>query len=281
MSVGPAPSDSNPLPPAVVEDVIEKLGLGTRPSVDRVGLAAVYRAWCRRVPFDNIRKRIALSEGLAGPLPGDTPEDFLAAWVAHGTGGTCWSGNGALHGLLRSLGFAARRGIGTMLSRPGLGPNHGTVLVHLDGSLLLVDASMLHDEPVPLDEGAESRVDHRAWGVQCRRSGGRLFVRWHPLRVETMDCRIEKLDAPPGAFTRGHELSRKRSGFNGQLTVRVIRGSTVVGVVRGELVVRDQAGRQRTEPLQGEARRAFLMEELGISQEMAERFPADEPRRGD
>ena len=269
------------MPPSMVEQVLQKLGMDAFPSVDRASLAAVYGAWCRRVPFDNIRKRIALSEASAGPLPGDTPEDFFSAWVTHGTGGTCWSGNGALHGLLRSLGFDARRGIATMLSRPDLEPNHGTVLVRLCDSLLLVDASMLHDEPLVLDEGAESRVEHDAWGVHCRRSGGRFVVRWHPLRVEEMDCRIEALDAPPQAFARGHELSRKRSGFNSQLTVRVIRGAAVVGVVRGDLVVRDPAGLQRTEALQGEARHAFLVEELGVSPEMAERVPADEPRPED
>ena len=77
-----------PLAPALIERVLEKLELPESPSLDRAGLADLYDAWCRHVPFDNVRKMIHLREELPGPLPGDDAEDFLEAWLRHGTGGT-------------------------------------------------------------------------------------------------------------------------------------------------------------------------------------------------
>ena len=120
-------SSDVPLPNALVESVLEKLGLAAAPAVDRAGLESLYHAWCRSVPFDNLQKLIHIRSGSAEPLPGDTPEEFFEAWLAHGTGGTCWAGNGALASLLAALGFAARRAIATMLVAPNLPPNHGSV----------------------------------------------------------------------------------------------------------------------------------------------------------
>ena len=48
-------------------------------------------------------------------LPGSGAEDFFESWLRYGTGGGCWSGAGACHALLTSLGFDAGRGVGTML----------------------------------------------------------------------------------------------------------------------------------------------------------------------
>ena len=94
--------------------MLAKLGVA-RPAPDRDGLAAVYGAWCRRVPFDNVRKMIHVRAEDPGPLPGDDPTEFFESWLAHGAGGTCWAGNGALFALLQALGFSASRGVATML----------------------------------------------------------------------------------------------------------------------------------------------------------------------
>jgi N-hydroxyarylamine O-acetyltransferase len=267
------------LPPALVERVLENLGLERTPDLDLVGLSSVYHRWCRAVPFDNVRKRIALVESQPGPLPGDDPTDFFEGWLAHGTGGTCWAGNGALHALLRAVGFDARRGVGTMLhtSDADLPPNHGTVTVEFDGRRYLVDASLLHDRPLELIPGTDTRIEHGAWGVRVRWMGQRLVLRWHPLRVETLDCRVETLDSAPGEFERRHEMARTRSGFNFQLTARTLRGDDVQAVVMGDWMIRTSSGDQRRAPLQGQDRMEFLTGVLGLSEEISQRMPPDDP----
>src|SRR5215467_1171360 len=125
------------IPESLAERVLAKLGFSRKPIVDRTGLESLYSAWCRNVPFDNTRKLVHLRANDASPLPGDSPTDFLEAWLACGAGGTCWSMHGALTSVLEACGFDARRGLGTMLVAPNLPPNHGTTSVRLEGSRLL------------------------------------------------------------------------------------------------------------------------------------------------
>src|SRR6516162_994504 len=68
----------------LLEQVLSKLGLAERPAPTLDGLQTLYAAWCRKVPFDNVRKLIHLSSHTSGPLPGDDPAEFLAAWLAYG-----------------------------------------------------------------------------------------------------------------------------------------------------------------------------------------------------
>src|SRR4051812_48928349 len=93
------------------ERVLTKLGFAGAPGPTVESLRTIYAAWCRHVPFDNVRKLIHVRAENPGPLPGNTPEDFFGAWLKHGTGGTCWSGAGAFFALLASLGFNVRRGV--------------------------------------------------------------------------------------------------------------------------------------------------------------------------
>jgi N-hydroxyarylamine O-acetyltransferase len=265
------------LPEALVEKILEKLGLSAAPSRDLAGLRELYAAWCRRVPFENVRKLVWLHEEIPGPLPGDDPADFFAYWLEHGTGGTCWAGNGALHALLASLGFAARRGVATMLARPGVPPNHGTVAVELEGDDYLVDASMLFDEPVPLVAGAG--VEHPAWGVRLEDRDGKLTVLWRPFFLDGLDCRIEHLDAPHEEFQRWHEFTRSWGPFNFSLSARLIAGDRMIGAAFGPRAEIDAEGVVRMFPFEGEdaaeARIGFLVDQLGISEELARRLPPD------
>ena len=159
----------------------------------------LYSAWCRRIPFDNVRKLIELRFAGLRMLPGSGAEDFFESWLKYGTGGTCWSGAGACHALLTSLGFDAGRGVGTMLIVPSLPPNHGTVVVAFERELYLVDCSMLHGEPLQLTEN--SAVTHRAWGVGCSRRDDRWHISWRPLnKVEGLVCRLESVAASAEDF---------------------------------------------------------------------------------
>lgn len=129
-------TDTHGLSPALVERVLEGLGLEAPPDISREGVEDLYAAWCRRVPFDNVRKLIHLRNGGAGSLPGDDPASFFEPWLEHGTGATCWAGSGAMWALLAALGFRAQRVLATITFAPDLPPNHGSTIVDIGGDRL-------------------------------------------------------------------------------------------------------------------------------------------------
>jgi hypothetical protein len=57
----------------LLEQVLSRLGLAERPAPTLDGLQTLYAAWCRKVPFDNVRKLIHFHSQAPGPLPGDAP----------------------------------------------------------------------------------------------------------------------------------------------------------------------------------------------------------------
>jgi N-hydroxyarylamine O-acetyltransferase len=266
------------IPRALLERALAKLGFSRMPELDRAGLASLYGAWCRGVPFDNTRKLIHLRASDPSPLPGDSPTDFVEAWIAHGAGGTCWAMHGALTAVLEGCGFDARRGLGTMLAAPNLPPNHGTTSVRLDGQTWLVDACIQHGEPLLLEPGAETAVVHPAYGVRARPEGAAWMVRWRsPLAPDGFDCRIDSLSIGRDVFRSQHERTREWGPFNYELFARVHRGGGVIGVTRGERLDFEPDGSVRRAPLDREARLRFLVEELGLDEAFAHRVPDDLP----
>jgi N-hydroxyarylamine O-acetyltransferase len=271
-------TESRYLHDALRDRVLARLGLARPPSTDLVGLREIYSAWCQHVPFDNLRKRIHVVSGSPEALPGDSCEDFFAAWLRHGVGGTCWAGNGALCALLGSSGFNVRRAIATMLSRPTLLPNHGTVLVAVEGRDYLVDASVLHGEPLPLDAQRETRIEHPAWGVRAIRRDGRWHVRWRPLHFpDGIDCRIEQLSASEEEFRCAHEATRAWSPFNFEIHFRRLRGESLVGFAMGRYVEIDGAGRVTDRPVSSDERNRMLVAQFGIAESIVAQLPADVP----
>src|ERR1700674_4883092 len=149
------------LAPALVERVLTKLGLRQRPALDLVGLNTLYAAFSANIPFDNVHKRIWFASPQTTPLPGGDPNEFFNNWLQHGTGGTCWPLNGAMYALAHSLGFNARRIVGSVIVEGyPRGANHGSVLVTLDGISYLVDAWMASFKVLPLISGKPSSTGH-------------------------------------------------------------------------------------------------------------------------
>ena len=271
------PTAAQELPAPLVERTLEKLGLGTIPSPNLKGLSELYEAWCRRVPFDNVRKLIHLSRKESGPLPGDSAADFLTAWLRYGTGGTCWAGNGALFSLLLSLRFDAKRGLATMLAAPNLPPNHGTVVVDFGPDRYIVDASILHGTPLRVAEQPPTDA-HLPWGVRLSRRDDAWIIHWRPLhKPEGFECRIEGFEVPKHVFTDLHEKSRPWSPFNYQLYARINRAASVIGTAFGQRVELGVSGTAQQRPLEASARVRFLIEELAISEEVASQLPPDTP----
>jgi len=277
-------SRASRLPGELVDSVLARLGLSGRPAPTLDGLRMVYSAWCRQVPFDNILKMIHVRRRDPGPLPGDDAADFFTHWIRWGAGGTCWAGNGALCSLLDSLGFDAQRALATMRVAPDVPPNHGSVTVQCEGRRYLVDASILHDEPLALDERLllDERVPAamagRAWAVERGSHEGHWSIRWRPLhRSDALDCRIDRFDVTAADFHALHEQSRGWSPFNYGLCLRVNRGDSVIGAALGQRVAIDAMGHIEERPLRGTDRLRFLVEEIGIHEELAHALPADVP----
>ena len=186
---------------ATVDAVLEKLGV-ERPDTDLDGLRSVYAAWCGAVAFDNVLKLIHLSDGRRWPLPGSTAESFFEAWLEDGTGGTCWSGNGALHDLLDALGFDVERVIATMLSSPRVTePNHGSVVATVDGERWLVDASILWGSPIRVPEPGETAENGPLPRFEWL--DGRPAVLWRTAGApDGFHCRIERIGADAAGVGR-------------------------------------------------------------------------------
>ncbi len=205
--------------------------LGEMPvSVD--GLFKLYAAWCREVPFDNIRKMIDLSGG--GRLSGLSAFEFFENWLEHGTGGTCWPSSNALCTLLRSLGFDARRVAGSMYDLGMI--NHGTVKVRIDGEDWLADTCMLTHRPVPVngeffvDNSNEARIE-----VEPVEHSHVIWYDFVPSPVY-VPCRLSTDPVDAALYEERYEVfSREYSPFNDRLYFRTggpDGASVILGNVR-------------------------------------------------
>ena len=224
----------------LVERVLARLGLRAAPAPTRAGLAAVYRAWCAHVPWDNVQKRITVVAGRT-PLAGAYPSEFFENFLRDGTGGTCWPSSGGLHALLAHLGFPARRAVAAMgHDRSFRVPTHGTTIVRLDGEDLFVDTSILHVEPLALRDGA--RLDDPAHRVRVERSGGEWLIWWtlHSRDTE-MVCLLLDDEVPLAQFLERYEASRV-TGFSYFLTLTKNLPGGILSVSGDRRTFRDASG---------------------------------------
>ncbi len=259
--------------------MLEKLGLQNHSGNNLKSLEILFNRWCRKVPFDNLQKRMYLSAGGLGPMPSHTAKDFFTEWLAHGTGGTCWAVSHALHDLLHSLGFDVKRASGTMLTSPTVrGPNHGTVIVTLEGRHYLVDGSMLTEHPLPLLDSSPSEAGHPAARVQLERRAEQWQIFWRPLhRLEGIWCRIDSMDVSTSTFDRYYQGTRAWSPFNYFLYARSNTQDQVTGVVADRKITIRADGQTTSEFMKSTERVKFLVEQMGIAEEIISKLPADEP----
>jgi N-hydroxyarylamine O-acetyltransferase len=268
----------NSLGRGLVGRVLERLEIPANPAVDLATLEAVFAAWCQRIPFDNVRKIIHVQSGDSSPLPGGEAAEFFESWLDHGTGGTCWTGSGALHALLSAMGFEAERALGTMLVAPDLPPNHGSVRVRLGDSWLLLDSSVLHHQPLLLAEDGESRIEHPAWGVRCAKRDGRWHLKWRPLhKPEGFECRFESFGNRHGDYLARYDQTRGWSPFNYQVCARRLCGDEVIGLAFGHFITLKADGRVSSIAIDDRQRVRVLTEEFGMSREIIGRLPPDRP----
>lgn len=272
-----APLDADPLSSAKLNQILAKLQID-RPAISLEGLKQVYAAWCQHVPFDNVMKLIHVKSGDPGALPGGTADDFFSAWLRHNTGGTCWAGSNALHSLLSALGFPAERGIGTMLAAPILPPNHGTVMIVMEGQRYLLDASILHGQPLLLEMHQPTAIPHPTWGVKCSLHEERWYIDWRPLhKLDGFQCRLEYTGSSGPDHRASYDRTRGWSPFNYEFTVRVNRGNRVQGHSFGKWVVLNEDGTIEITVPSIEERNHKLVEVVGLSEEIVAQIPPDSP----
>lgn len=258
-----------PLDRPLRDRVLARLGFPRPPAADLAGLRALYGAWCAAVPFDNVRKMIALRSG--GALPGSEAPEFFEAWLEHGTGGTCWPTSHALCALLESCGFAARRVAGAMRDLGVL--NHGSVKVRFGADDWLADSSMLTGAPLPLGPGIYV-ADDPVFAAEVEAVDGSHVV-WAdlPPNPEYLPCRILVDPSDHAAYLAGYEASRAASPFNQRLFARRNRPGEIV-ILYGRTRFGKTAAGRTSRDLDAEGLRRALREEIGLSARIVEAWEA-------
>ena len=263
--------------PGLIERALARLGFDAEPGIDRRGLEALYAAWCERVPFDNVRKRIAMLEGTPGPLPGGLPADFLTAWLEHGTGGTCWPSSNGLHALVRACGFEVRRISASMFDRND--HNHGSLIVRLAGLELLVDSSMLSEAPIPLRRGVAAVLDDPVHPIRVEPVEASFRIHWGMAQSrDTLPCRLMDDPVDEAFYLERYEISRGYSVFNNALYARRNFPGRLVSFVANTRHEKTAAGIASRVLAPAELERA-LVEELGLSEAIVARLAAAEARQ--
>ena len=251
------------------ERVLERLGFSLPPATDLDGLRELYAAWGRAIPFDNVRKRIALESGDSSPLPGGHAEDFLQAWLRHGTGGTCWPSSNGLCALLAWCGFEARRLSASM--RDGGDPNHGTVVVRVDGGDWLADTAMLTGDVLPLRPGRESKLDDPLHRVRAEPRGDSFLIHWAlPVQhAPEFGCGLLEDSVDHAYYLERYELTRApdTSPFNAFLYATRNAPDSVLCYM-GRTRFRKQRDAIEEDELKPEALARSLVDELGLSPEI-------------
>lgn len=252
-----------------VERVLKKLNVEEVSQCSISNLSKFYQAWCRLIPFDNLMKTHKLSTDINASLPGITAEEFFCNWLKYGVGGTCWAGNGAIFALLRTLGYNAEFIAGCMLSDPldkssSLG--HGSIIITLDEGAFLIDATMLHGVPIHL---VPNESANKTFYFRVEKRDDKFQIKWQPLGRNYSFFQINKRNLVESEILTLHEASRGLSKFNGSHLIRMARSSSLIGIVRGSLIVRDEQG---VETFQNSDQFCFpqtLVNDFGINREFS------------
>jgi N-hydroxyarylamine O-acetyltransferase len=262
---------------------MERLGFSASPAADLAGLNALYAAWCGRVPFDNVQKRIWIAGDRKSPLTGGEPAEFFGNWLAHGTGGTCWPLAAGMYALLDSAGFDVRRIAGSMIDDSyEAGANHGTVLVTLEGTDYLPDPSIGSFGPLRLAPGEASAVDSGIHAIRAEPVEWGFEVLWHPgsRRKEPLPFRTEPAHDPVGhAFFLGrYDRSLGVGHFNSALYISRRFRDSIITVWRYKKTVVAADGSVTAAEILDADRAASLVDEFGLSEEIVRALPPDADR---
>jgi arylamine N-acetyltransferase len=270
------------LSPALVDRVLQAFGFRAVPTRDLAGLTAVNLEYRVRVPFDNIQKRIWQVGSQSTPPTGGDPTQFFENWLAHGTGGTCWPTNGALAALLAALGFDVRQIAGEIVIAgwPHRG-NHGSMIVTLDGAEYLVDGNIGALAPLPLIPGAATSTGQGLHDISAipREDGWDVVWRQTHSRQPPLVFRTDReLDPVDQRFFAARNVEFASVGlFNQALYIARRWPDHMLTLGRQNKISVSDREEQLTEAVPDTERKRVLVEEMGVSEEIAEALPPDVP----
>lgn len=259
---------------SLVERVLEHFGFSDFPEPTLDSLHRVYKAWSRGVGYDNVQKRIYFGEAATGPFPLADPNDFVEAYLKHGTGGSCWVAAEAFYGLLYRLGFDVCRVAGQMLNcNDPMKPNHGSVLVNFDGIDYAADPSMCGEEAIALIKGKSTSAASPAHGLWSHGDGNYW---WKPGHSRTaIEYTTQFRPCSYNYFVERYEKTKEFSLFNSVLYVRRNTDDGILTIGRGNLIRVDNTGSMASEPIAPEDLPTYLIDFMGLSEEIVSRLPPD------
>ena len=198
--------------------ILDRLEFSKPISLDIKALQSLYSSWCLHVPFDNLRKMIALKSENKQALPGLNAFDFFENWLENGAGATCWPMANAFYELLISLGFNAQRITGYMRDLGVI--THGSVKVIINGKNYLAEASLLLNQILLLEQDTFIQSDP-VFPVEIEKEGeSHLLWMQTPPGNDFFYCRIISNPVEFPIFDQRYEASREHSAFNKQLYAR-------------------------------------------------------------
>jgi hypothetical protein len=218
------------------EDVLAALGV-TRPPPDIRGLAVVFDAFNRVVPFESaskIRRNAAIDALSDKPR---VPDVFWSEHLELGTGGTCFARVAAFAELAAALGFPSRKIVGSI----GSPSSHAALLFSLDGRTWLADVGFPLPEIRPLESGSyESALGSCVLDAGPSRAA--LSVVSGPERGLVVEYPLSAVsdDAFRAAWVRTFSPS---SVFLKDVVLRRLDAHRVLRFSRGEVVVTDAYSR--------------------------------------
>ncbi len=259
----------------VAEQAFERFGFARIPEPTLDNLHAIYRAWSRNVGYDNVQKRVYFARGGVGPFPLSDPNDFLHTWMKHGTGGSCWVVAEAYYGLLAHAGYDVRRVAGQMLDCDDpMKPNHGSVIVTIDGVQYTADPSMCGEEAIALIPGKATSARSPAHGLWSTGDGNYWWRPGHSRKAIEYTTQFDPCSYE--YFVERYEKTKEFSLFNGMLYVRRNVDDGILTYGRGNLVRVTAQGDLSAEPVDPRDVPRLLIERLGVSEEIVAQIPADE-----
>ena len=266
------PVDHTDLREPIFERVLERFGFSGRPEPTVETLDRVVEQWSRLVGYDNVLKRIYMSERQTGALPSMDPNDFFTAWLEHGVSAGCWPSAEAMYGILFRIGFRVSRLAGTMPEVPDpMLPAHGGLDVVIDGRTYRADPSLGAEAALELIDGVPTRQESQAHGLWCEGDG---IVWWRPGHMRNPLSTVFWLrDLSYAFYAYRNEVTKTFSIFNNSLYVRKNHDGGVLTYGRGALVTVTPAGELSAAPVDPKDARELLVTRFGLSEAIAARVP--------
>jgi hypothetical protein len=249
--------------------ILRRLGFNEPVSPDIQTLRRLYSSWCMNMPFDNLRKMVALKSGNKQSLPGLDATEFFENWLENGCGATCWPMANALRELLVSVGFDARRIAGYMMDLGVI--NHGSLKVFIDGKYYIVEAALLLNQILPLD--GNSIINTEPLYLFELEKEGESYLLWllSPVTNEFFYCRIICNTVGFPFFDERYEASRERSVFNQSLYARKNYPDKLI-ILRGNTYFSKTASGLEKHELSKDEVCLALQNDIGISEKLIEEW---------